>query len=285
MLYVEVCATSANLCIGFDVLGLALDLKNRFTFEESNDFSFKGFDEPYNQKENNLVYHAYSIVFEQAKRKLIPVEIGFEGAVPIARGLGSSATLIVAGMLAANALLNNIFSIEELLQIGTSIEGHPDNIAPALYGGFIASYYDSKKYYSIRYPVSSNLKFFVVIPSYEVSTEQARGVLPRMLEYVDIVSNLSRIVHLPKALADGDLKLLKNLFQDKLHEPYRKAFIKEYDKVRRVCEEEGLALAISGSGSTLLVIADNEQAIMKLQFKDCKTMLLPIGNKARVWKE
>lgn len=285
MIYIEVCATSANVCVGFDVLGLALDLKNRFTFEEKKEFSFKGFEFPFNQKENNLVFKAYSLVFERAKKKPIPVEIGFEGAVPIARGLGSSATLIVAGLLAANSFLDHLFSKDELLQLGSEIEGHPDNIAPALFGGFVASFYASDKIHSIQYPVSSDLKFFVIIPAYQVSTEQARGILPAKLEYKRIVSNLSRIIHLPKALKEGNLELLKELFHDQLHEPYRKKLIKEYDKVKQICDEKGLALAISGSGSTMLVIGKDEQIINRLQIKDCQTMLLDIGKEAHIWKE
>lgn len=285
MIYIEVCATSANVCVGFDVLGLALDLKNRFTFEEKKEFSFKGFDYPFNQKENNLVFKAYSLVFERAKKKSIPVEIGFEGSVPIARGLGSSATLIVAGLLAANSFLDHLFSKEELLQLGSEIEGHPDNIAPALFGGFVASFYASDKIHSIQYPVSSDLKFFVIIPAYQVSTEQARGILPTKLEYQRIVSNLSRIIHLPKALKEGNLELLRELFHDQLHEPYRKNLIKEYDKVKQICDEEGLALAISGSGSTMLVIGKDEQFFNRLQIKDCQTMLLEIGKEAHIWKE
>lgn len=285
MIYIEVCATSANVCVGFDVLGLALDLKNRFTFEEKKEFSFKGFDYPFNQKENNLVFKAYSLVFERAKKKSIPVEIGFEGSVPIARGLGSSATLIVAGLLAANSFLDHLFSKEELLQLGSEIEGHPDNIAPALFGGFVASFYTSDKIHSIQYPVSSDLKFFVIIPAYQVSTEQARGILPAKLEYQRIVSNLSRIIHLPKALKEGNLELLRELFHDQLHEPYRKNLIKEYDKVKQICDEEGLALAISGSGSTMLVIGKDEQFFNRLQIKDCQTMLLEIGKEAHIWKE
>lgn len=285
MIYIEVCATSANVCVGFDVLGLALDLKNRFTFEEKKEFSFKGFDYPFNQKENNLIFKTYSLVFERAKKKPIPVEIGFEGSVPIARGLGSSATLIVAGLLAANSFLDHLFSKEELLQLGSEIEGHPDNIAPALFGGFVASFYTSDKIHSIQYPVSSDLKFFVIIPAYQVSTEQARGILPAKLEYQRIVSNLSRIIHLPKALKEGNLELLRELFHDQLHEPYRKNLIKEYDKVKQICDEEGLALAISGSGSTMLVIGKDEQFFNRLQIKDCQTMLLEIGKEAHIWKE
>lgn len=281
MFYVKVCATSANVCVGFDVLGLTLNLENVFSFEESDDFYFVGFDKPFDQKENNLVYHAYEAVFKKVNKELIPVKIGFQGQIPIARGLGSSSSLIVAGMLAANHILKNPLNKNDLLQIGTKLEGHPDNIAPALYGGLVASYYH-EGYHSITYPISKDLKFITISPNYEVSTAKARSILPKMISYEDVTANLSYIIHIPKAFSSGDLKLMSNLFCDKLHEPYRKTLIKEYDMVYQICKSLGVVLAISGSGSTMLVITKNENDIEKFKIKDCQVRLLNIGKEARI---
>ncbi|MDE7100605.1 MAG: homoserine kinase [Anaeroplasmataceae bacterium] len=281
MFYVKVCATSANVCVGFDVLGLALNLENTFSFEKADDFCFVGFEKPFDQKENNLVYHAYEAVFRKVNKNLIPVKIGFQGQIPIARGLGSSSSLIVAGMLAANHILKNPLGKNELLQIGAKLEGHPDNIAPALFGGLVASYYH-EGYHSINYPVSQDLKFITISPNYEVSTAKARAILPKMVSYADATANLSYIIHIPKAFESGDLKLMNDLFCDKLHEPYRKKLIKEYDMVYQICRSLGAVLAISGSGSTMLVITKNANDIEKFKIKDCQVRLLEIGKEARI---
>ena len=140
MFLVKVNATSANVCVGFDVLGLALDLANEFSFEIKDEFSFKGFESRYCKKETNLVYQAYIKYFEYINMEPVKVEIGFKGNIPVSRGLGSSSSLIVAGVFAANAIMNNKLAKDELFNLCCMIEGHPDNVAPAVYGGLIASY-------------------------------------------------------------------------------------------------------------------------------------------------
>lgn len=283
MLTIKVCATSANVCVGFDVLGLALDLANVFQFEEQKDFSFVGFDESFQKCENNLVYQAYIKAFEAAQEEPIPVRIAIETNIPVSRGLGSSASLIVAGLFAANYYLGNRFSKEELLQLATQMEGHPDNVAAAIDGGLVASYYDNQ-YHSICYPVHSDLQFIAVIPPYQVATSEARKILPNVVPYSAAVHNLSRIIHLPKAFAEGNIGLLKALFSDQLHEPYRKKLIKEYEEVYELCKEEEAALCISGSGSTMLIICKDLKIVQKLEKLNCMIKILRIGKGVEVWK-
>ena len=278
MLQVKVNATSANVCVGFDVLGLALSLDNTFTFELKDDFSFKGFLAKYACKENNLVYASYIKVFEQLNLKPIPVEIGFTGDIPVSRGLGSSSSLIVAGVFAANYFIGNKLSKEQLLDICCQIEGHPDNVAPAILGGLVASYKTNNGYQSISYPVSNKLKFFAVIPPFELPTHKARAVLPKALEYKDIINNLSRIIHLPKAFKEGDIKLLKDLFNDKLHEPYRGSLIKGYSEIKELLADEAAAFAISGSGSTMLIIAYDDSVINKISHLGYEIKSLSVGD-------
>lgn len=278
MLQVRVSATSANVCVGFDVLGLALSLENVFTFEKKNEFSFKGFLPKYSNKNHNLVYDSYVNVFKRLNLEPIPVEIGFNGDIPVSRGLGSSSSLIVAGVFAANYFLNNKLTNDELLNICCEIEGHPDNVAPAVLGGLVASFKDDNGYHSISYPVSNKLKFFVVIPPFELSTHMAREVLPKALEYKDIVNNLSRIIHLPKAFNDGDVKLLKSLFNDKLHEPYRGNLIKGYNEIKEILKNEDAAFAISGSGSTMLIIAYDNNVINKISHLGYEIKELAVGD-------
>ena len=257
MLRIKVDATSANLCVGFDTLGLALDIYNEFTFKKANDFGFEGFLKEYSTVKHNLVYNAYVEFFKYVNEKPVPVIIGFKGDIPVSRGLGSSSSLIVAGVFAASIISGKKLPKDELFSLCANIEGHPDNVAPAIYGNLVASFKYDGKYYPNVYKVSDKLKFGVVIPSNKVKTEDARGVLPKRYDRADIVNNLSRIVNIPKAFEAGDVELINKLFIDTIHEPYRKTLIKEYDDVKKIVNSYNGVLAISGSGSTMLIISNN----------------------------
>ena len=278
MLKVKVEATSANVCVGFDVLGIALNLYNEFTFKEQEEFSFKGFLDEFSQKETNLVYESYKKVFDLRGEKPIPVEIGFKGDIPVSRGLGSSSSLIVAGIFAANYFLKNKYTKEELFDIAAMLEGHPDNVAPAIYGGLVASYKKGDKYYPYLYAINKDLRFTVVIPKNKVSTHDARGVLPKELPYSDIVWNMSRIINLPRAFSDGNITLLKDLFDDRLHEPYRKKLILEYENVKNVVDKYDCAFAISGSGSTMLIISKDLEFLDELKKLGLDIKTLEVGS-------
>jgi len=264
MLRIKVEATSANLCVGFDTLGIALDIYNEFTFEKSDEFGFKGFLNEYSNVHNNLVYDSYTHIFELKGEKPVPVIIGYKGDIPLSRGMGSSSSLIVAGVFAANYFLKNKFTKDELFSICAKIEGHPDNVAPAIYGNMVASFKYEDEYYPNIYKISDKLKFGVVIPNNHVSTEAARKVMPKEYKISDIVNNLSRIVNVPYAFTNGDLELIKKLFIDMIHEPYRKALINEYDEVKKIVENNNAVIAISGSGSTMLIISNNYDYEKKL---------------------
>ena len=138
MITIQVPATSANLGSGFDTLGIALNLYAKFTFKKSDALHIEGCDFQY-ANENNLIYQSYAYVFTKANTPIIPIHLVIDSPIPLARGLGSSATCIVAGVLAANYFLDNQYTIEELFQMASDIEGHPDNIAPCMFGSFTAS--------------------------------------------------------------------------------------------------------------------------------------------------
>ena len=283
MFLVKVNATSANVCVGFDVLGLALDIQNEFSFEISNEFSFKGFEKQYCTITNNLVYKSYCKVFELLNKKIIPVTISYKGEVPVSRGLGSSSTLIVAGIFGANAILGNPLSKDELFNLACKIEGHPDNVAPAIYGGLIASYKANDCYNTISYEISKDLKFITIIPPYKLSTNEARKALPKFLPYSDIVNNLSRIVNIPYAFKNGDINLLKELFNDKLHEPYRGKLIKDYENIKNDLKDLECAMAISGSGSSMLVITKKTDIVLdKLKKYNYDIKIVGVGSKVIV---
>ncbi|MGN1342962.1 MAG: homoserine kinase [Traorella sp.] len=267
MFKIKVPATSANIGCGFDTLGMALNLYSTFSFEISDHFIVQGCPKEY-QNENNLVIQSYKKVFETLKKDIIPVSVKLDSQIPISRGLGSSASCIVAGIWAANKLLNYPMNKEQCLDLATQIEGHPDNVAPAIYGNLCSSFIDDKVY-TQHFPISEKLRFLVMIPDFEVSTSQARKVLPSKISYQEAIFNLSRIVCLCKALQDNDHEMIAHALKDQLHEPYRKQLIDEYDQIKEICQNE-ISLFISGSGPTLICIVKNDINDLTKQLKKLK---------------
>lgn len=255
MIKIRVPATSANLGCGFDTLGCAVSLYATFSFKENECFEIKGCPPKYNN-ENNLVIQAYKKVFEKCHQKVQPVEITIDSNIPVSRGLGSSASCIIGGILGANAILHHPLNKQECLELATQIEGHPDNVAPALYGNLVASFMD-EKIHTTLFTVSKEIKLLAMIPEFEVSTEKARQVLPQSVNFKDAIFNLSRVVCLCKAFECNDREMLKDALKDKLHEPYRKNLIDEYDELKEICKDE-TAFFISGSGSTCMCIIQTD---------------------------
>ncbi len=274
---ISVPATSANLCIGFDTLGVALDIYNEFEFSESNTDKVLDFDPKFNN-DSNLVLTSYKIFFREFNVVYIPVSIKLiKNDVPESRGLGSSATCIVAGVLAANRISKSNKSDEELLALMTKIEGHPDNVAPAFLGGFVASTMTNNKVYPIKYNISDKLIFNVYISPFKLSTEEARKVLPSAYSRADVVHNLSRIVNLPYALVNGDYNLLKVLLEDKIHEPYRIEIIKGAKELFKSISKEDAIPLISGSGSTILSISNKDINVKDDYYKQVSVHVVSLG--------
>ncbi|HPW53902.1 MAG TPA: homoserine kinase [Erysipelotrichaceae bacterium] len=269
MIKIKVPATSANLGVGFDTLGVALNIYNTFYIEESEVLSIEGVDKEY-QNRNNL----FMIAFDRVNEKLNTyknIKLKVEANIPIARGLGSSASLIVAGALAANHLSNNKLTMEEVFQICTAIEGHPDNIAPALFGGFTTSFRHEGIPYVKKIAVHRKYRFTLLVPDFEVSTSQARAVLPSAYSKEEAVSNLSNIVSLCLSLSDGDDNILKLSNNDKIHEPYRKKLIPDFDLLKEECLNKGAyTFMISGSGSACLTISDDDNFSEKIDISKTK---------------
>ncbi len=250
---IKVPATSANLGSGFDCAGVALSLYNSFLFEQAER------DEVSNSKgdiENNLILKSYRYLFEKTGRKYVPVKITPKRCgVPSTRGLGSSSTCVVAGVLAANYMLKNAFSKEFLLSVMVEIEGHPDNVAPAFLGGLVMAF-ESDGIKTKRVNISSNLKAYACIPSFELSTQKARDILPKAIDYKDAVHNLAGACMLQAAFETGDIEIIKRVFDDRLHHPYRMPLIRGGEELKKALEDLGCAVAISGSGSTILAISN-----------------------------
>ena len=254
---VRVPASSANLGPGFDCFGIAWQLYNEIEFYHSPELIISGCPEKY-QNRDNLAYLGYAAVLRASGLAEEPAEIRFTSSdIPICRGLGSSSALIVGGVLAANRLHGLGLSKKELLHIAAAVEGHPDNIAPAILGGLTASIMDEQgRVLSAGFRLSDELHFTALIPDFELSTELARSVLPRQISRADAISNISRAALLLKALETGDAELLPDALRDRLHEPYRLGLIPGVERVRELALGCGAAgMCISGAGSTLLCIS------------------------------
>lgn len=254
---IRVPASSANLGPGFDCFGIAWQLYDEIDFEiGGSGLEITGCDRKY-QNENNLAYRAYKAILERHGLKPEPLRISFSDTdIPVSRGLGSSSALLVAGVMAANALHGLDLSRKELFVVATALEGHPDNVAPALFGGLTASAVEAGIPLFVRYPLSDELRFTALVPPFELSTELARSVLPYQVPRADAVFNVSRAALLLSALGSGDTKLLHAAMCDRLHEPYRLPLIEGYDTARGLaCKCGADAMCISGAGSTLLCVS------------------------------
>lgn len=262
MIKVKVPATSANLGPGFDTLGLALNLYNTFSFEEiSNGLEINGCD-PLYANEENLVYTSMMKTFDKIGYKPRGIRIDMSTDIPISRGLGSSAACILGGVIGANELAKASLSKDEILDIATEIEGHPDNIAPALFGGLVVSVMEDNNIYYNKMNIANGIKFVALIPDFTLSTTKAREVLPSTINYKDGVYNVGRVSLLLSVLSNGRFELLKAALDDKLHQPYRKRLIPRFDKILNKCYELGcLGAYLSGAGPTLMtIIKDNDKS-------------------------
>jgi len=257
-------ATSANLGCGFDVCGVALSLYNTFEFEINNKDELIGFSEK--DTKDNLVLKAYQYVFNKYNFNYVPVKItSKEINIYEARGLGSSASCIVSGVLMANHVLGEYFDKKELVTIASEIEGHPDNVAPCIYGSFVTSYKKANEYTSIQYEINKDIHFILCVSDFELLTKTAREVLPHEMNYKDVVYNTSRIINLPSALKEGNLPLLKDLLDDRIHTPYRINLITDAEKIKNIAFMNNLPFAISGAGSSLLILSKDDEIIKKLK--------------------
>ncbi len=265
MISVSVPATSANLGVGYDVLGLALDLKARFTFEASTQKLEIVGDDPDFANEQNLIYQAF-VTFAQAVHQSVPnLRITVDSDIPSSRGLGSSATCVVGGIAAANAWFHAGWDRTQLLKLATKMEGHPDNAAPAIFGQLCATILADTEPIVRQYPVSPQLQLVTFIPDYAVSTAEARQILPTTMTYADAAYQMGRCVLMTRALADGDLPLLHQVAHDRMQEPYRATLIPDYQAVRQLVTAANGVLLISGSGSTMLAIVEGATAARQLQ--------------------
>ena len=264
---IRVPATTANLGPGFDAFGCALSLYTDVTFEETEaGLEITGCDEAYTGPDN-LAYVSYCAVLASLSEEIRGVKIHIDAQIPVCRGLGSSAALLVAGAMGANVLRGNKLSTQGLLNITNAMEGHPDNLAPAFYGGLTASMVDNGLPVTVSFPLHPEWEFLALVPDFDLPTSVAREALPTEYARADAVYNIAHGAMVLKALELGDEKLLRNAMQDRIHQPYRKSMIRDYDKIEGLIRTTGAAFCISGAGPTLLCITRNPGLEEKLAKK------------------
>lgn len=270
---VKVPATTANIGPGFDCMGMALPIYNTITIEETvlpgtgieinvlatedsvDDFSLEHIP----MDENSIIYKAVELLYNSIGQTPSELKINIHSEIPIARGLGSSASVIVGGLLAANELLGQPADEAALLSIATEVEGHPDNVTPAIVGGLCLTSSEedgSIVYRKIEWPEEWNLT--VCIPEYELATDISRSVLPKEVPMEDAVFNAKRLGMFIEAVHTKDAKLMKLALKDKLHQPYRMKLVPGLEKIIENLkhEENVLGCVLSGAGPSILIISE-----------------------------
>lgn len=253
-------ASSANLGPGFDSLGLSVPLHTtlRVTPQDVTEVVPLGPElEGTPADESNYVYRAMLLAARRAGRPLPAARVEIETEVPLARGLGSSAAALVAGIVAGNELLGRPLDNETVLDVAAREEGHPDNVAPALFGGIVVATLDKLGTHYVRLDPPANLGVTVLVPDFELSTSKARAVLPREYSRADAVHALSHAALLAAALAQGRLELLRHAMQDYIHQVWRAPLVPGLSDILESAHEHGaLGAALSGAGPTVLCFHD-----------------------------
>jgi homoserine kinase len=267
---VVVPATSANLGPGFDALGMALGLSNTVHVEPSEYPEVRIAGEgagDLSAGPDNLVYRALALAAERLGAAPPAVRLRCENSIPLARGLGSSSAAIVAGLLAGNCLLGDRLSSAQLLDLAVEIEGHPDNVTPALLGGLRVCVHGEQGTLQARVQPARPLQAVLFVPEFPMATQAARALLPVTVPMADAVFNLGRAALLVAALASGDYELLREATRDRLHQPLRSALFPAMPAFFTAALAAGaLGTFMSGAGSTLLALVEDGAAAVVAAF-------------------
>lgn len=269
--HVRVPATSANLGPGFDALGLALDLVDDLrarVIDSGLHLDVGGAGEELPRDERHLVVRAMRAAFERLGGQPGGIELSCANRIPHGRGLGSSAAAIAGGILLARALVDGgdeLLTDAQVLALASELEGHPDNVAPALLGGLTIAWLDATRGGSasaVRLDCDARIRPVVFVPPFEASTEQARGLLPATVPHRDAAANAGRAALLVAALTSAPDDLLAAT-ADLLHQQYRAPAMPVSAELVGALRADGLAAVISGAGPTVLVLAGDELEVEK----------------------
>ena len=295
---VKVPASTSNLGPGFDCIGMALPIYNTITIEETvlpgtgieinviNDSESADdmLTEHMPMDENSIIYKAVELLYNSIGQTPSELKITVQSQIPIARGLGSSASVIVGGLLAANELLGKPADEVALLSIAAEVEGHPDNVTPSIVGGLVLTSLEddgSVVYRKLDWP--EEWQITVCIPDYELSTEISRSVLPKEVPMHDAVFNAKRLAMFIQAVNTKDANLMKMALHDRLHQPYRMKLVPGLDKIMENLkhEENVLGCVLSGAGPAIVVISQkNNLDRIKYTWEDMNVkvniMTLPV---------
>ena len=273
---VEVPASTANLGAGYDCLGLALNLVNRIEVEvrgwSRGDVELtvdgEGADELTGDRNNRFVQGLEAVM--QAARGGLPEGVGWRvemrNQIPLSRGLGSSAAATVGGLVAGNALLGEPLTTSDLLRLAAGIEGHADNAAAALLGGFVVVAPVDESIEAIRFEAPRDLRAILFIPTLRLSTHEMRAVLPDAVPHGDAVANLGRVALGVAGIATGRFDLLRALSVDRIHEPYRASAYPQLPRLVDAARAAGaMGACLSGAGSTIVAFGDSLTGISRIE--------------------
>ncbi len=283
MVKVRVPATSANIGPGFDSMGLALGLYNYVTAEETDGgLVIDILDETsafLAKDERNLVYRSMKAVFDRVGYQPKGLHLTMENNIMVTRGLGSSSAGIVSGLVAANEICGKPLSTETILYMASDIEGHSDNVTPALLGGFTVNVKNNNKIQYVRSEIGDELKFAAFVPDFYIQTKKARAVLPRSVSMRDAVYNTGHSALLAASIISGKYENIRGAVGDKLHQRYRKGLIPKMDDLFRYCySNDALGVYLSGAGPTIVAIVHKDNQTFEEEMKKI------LSQKMRNWK-
>ena len=288
-------ATTANIGPGFDLFGLSYKYYDEFIINPSDTFDMQSSESDQQKYNNNdnlffVAFRKVASIIGLSEDKKCKVDL--LNHYPFSRGLGSSASIIVAGAYAANNLYKNESNKEltkdEIFKIATEIEGHPDNVAPCIFGGVNVSMIENGNIYRKKFLVNEKIHATLFIPPYETSTEEARAILKKEVSLKNAIQNVGHSVFLIDALENGDIEMLKFAIEDNFHVPYRKNLIKDFDDMKSICENENknTAFTISGSGSTCVCFSGDrnfgEKIKNKLKNKEIQILDVEFDNEGAI---
>jgi len=287
--HVQVPATLANLGSGFDALGVALDLYLEVRAFRSNadQLHYSGQGQVPNTPDN-LIHQGYRAAWRTLGETDPPaITIHAHNPIPLARGMGSSSAALVAGAALADAFSGGRLGLDGIFQVTAALEGHPDNVGPAVYGGFVTALADPPL--ALPLPSPKGLRFVLGVPAYEVPTPLARAALPQTIPLTDAVFNLARSALWPAALYAGRLDALREASKDRLHQPYRAHLMPGLEAaLERVYAAGALAAFVGGAGPTLAALSETPHIeAIQLAMQDYVgqgfTLVLGLGEGLR-WK-
>jgi len=282
---------------GFDSLGYAMELRDELTFERAADGESRAITVDEAGKlvssgiptgSENLAIRAFATAFREAGQIAPTVQVSIVNRIPVARGLGSSAAAIVAGLIAADVFMGVQPDLQLLLNSAAKIEGHPDNTAACILGGITASSFVGARVLWAKVPVCRGLRAVVAVPDFPVSTRAARNVLPGNVPHSDAVFNVGRTALLVASLASGNYANLRYAFDDRLHQPYRSGLVPGMvNAMKAACDSGAIGSYMSGAGPSIMALIGSDEpaepvaAAMKEAFArarvDAITLVLPMA--------